>query len=486
MSAQELLDAMAEHATAPARVPEVRMVLALAAARRRRRRVVSGVGVLAAAAAALMVVAMTPWGVRLAAPSPAAGKGPGSLPDHLVVPPAWVPSVAEAPITRAALAVIAPDPGSSEPVKARILLVGADGEGYRSLPGKGLNVSLSPDGRRVAWYNVDAGGPGGGYPDRATARWLQTSDGEVHSVRLRPLDAFGVEITDTTWSPDGRRLAIETQEQIDRNTSKVTTVRNRLWLLDTESGSLTSLCRCGSAAFDASGRLHAIGQPDTAAAESGVTVLPTPQPDSLSLTAAGGPLSLLAPDGGSMLAAVKRDGSGYGPEDDFWLQQADARGLVGERVPLGRLTKVRLLARTASQVWVEVHGSRRTGVTDFTDQGQVWRVDLVTGARTTVLPVRGTGPVGVLTIATDIVAGGQVSPARWQNLPWWHPAALRHQATTSVSSGVGWSRIGSSRIGWLMLITVGTVLVLVPAVRRARRHRVGRTGQPHGRAARRG
>ena len=265
---RQALDAAADRAMAGLRI-DLADVERRALARRRRtrrqaRRRTTG-WLLAAAAAAVLVAVLVPGVPRLISQPPAAvptGE-PGALPDRIFAAPPWAPSVTDAPIARVALVVetqVIVSDWSRSNVRGP-MLVSADGAQYRSLPGHDVyNVSVSPDGRRVAWsdvapYDSLPGTPSTPSPGTvpATAHWVTTATGRQAQADLA-VDGRPTVISALTWSPTGEWIAVSLRYRAgDSGTAQ----ESGLSVVDTRTGRVWPACGpCwNDVAFDAAGRL---------------------------------------------------------------------------------------------------------------------------------------------------------------------------------------------------------------------------------------
>ncbi len=222
-SLHEALSHLADAAPAPAdgHLPAARM-----AWRTRPRRLVWVLPSLALAAAALLLTLVVVPTVQTAPPA-VAPIGPGALPERLFVPPPWTPRVLDRPVVRAAYVVATSFKGFgglSEAVGA--VVVSADGGDYRTLPWQNGDhgLSLSPDGRRVAWVR----GASTGATSTNNAVVLTLATGSLLTARNGVTDAQG-----TTWSRDGRSLAVWGVDYVTPNDSSAGVAN--VYLLDAQT-----------------------------------------------------------------------------------------------------------------------------------------------------------------------------------------------------------------------------------------------------------
>lgn len=137
--------------------------------------------------------------------------GEGSLPTRIVVPPVGTPLVTEQLIERAAYVIATGDVrrGTFSRGLAPVV-VSADGGAYRVVPWHDGDhgLSLSPDGRRLAWVVGDR-------PLVVTKTVVLTfATGELREVPGAPTAADG-----TGWSVDGSRLLVWGATRVSANTS---------------------------------------------------------------------------------------------------------------------------------------------------------------------------------------------------------------------------------------------------------------------------
>ena len=98
-----------------------------------------------------------------------------------------------------------------------------------SRPGQDADPAVSPDGETVAFRRrVDSGG------DLNLDLWLMNVDG----TRPRPLLQGAPDDQDPTWSPDGRQIAFKSDR---REEGSGIGTRNRVWVLDVDSGAVNIL-----------------------------------------------------------------------------------------------------------------------------------------------------------------------------------------------------------------------------------------------------
>ncbi|MBC7638711.1 MAG: PD40 domain-containing protein, partial [Rhodoferax sp.] len=172
---------------------------ATAAWRTRPRRLVWVLPALALAGGALLLTLVVVPSV-LTAPPAVAPTGPGALPERLFVPPLWTAMVSQRPVARAAYVVAT---RGEESVGSAAFVVSADGGSYRRLPWRARDhgLSLSPDGRRVAWVSEEPIETGPNTANHVVVLTLAT--GSLSTAASVPTNAQGAQ-----WSPDGRSLAV--------------------------------------------------------------------------------------------------------------------------------------------------------------------------------------------------------------------------------------------------------------------------------------
>lgn len=178
-----------------------------------RRRIAPASTLVAVALVCVVVVLAVVVGLgAVRRPPVVPAQGTASLPARIVVPPAGTPLVTEQPIERAAY-VIATGHVRRGTFSRGIapVVVSADGGAYRVVPWHDGDhgISLSPDGRRLAWVRGD--GP------RLVTRTvvLTLATGELREVPGAPTAAQG-----TAWSDDGSRLLVWGATRVSENTAE--------------------------------------------------------------------------------------------------------------------------------------------------------------------------------------------------------------------------------------------------------------------------
>lgn len=136
-------------------------------------------------------------------------RGDGALPSRIVVPPVGTPLVTEQPIDRAAYVIAANDLRRSTFSRGTApVVVSADGGQYRVVPwhDDDHGLSLSPDGRRLAWVQ--------GQALQVVTRTvvLTLATGQVDQVPDAPTAADG-----TAWSDDGTHLLVWGSRRVSPN-----------------------------------------------------------------------------------------------------------------------------------------------------------------------------------------------------------------------------------------------------------------------------
>lgn len=195
-SLHEALSQLADTAPTPA---DGHQRAATAAWRTRPRRLVWVLPALALAAVALLLTLVVVPTVLPVTPA-VAPTGPGALPQRLFVPPLWTAMVSQRPVARAAYVVAT---RGEESVGSAAFVVSADGGSYRRLPWRARDhgLSLSPDGRRVAWVSEEPIETGPNTANHVVVLTLAT--GSLSTAASVPTNAEGAQ-----WSPDGRSLAV--------------------------------------------------------------------------------------------------------------------------------------------------------------------------------------------------------------------------------------------------------------------------------------
>ena len=149
---------------------------------------------------ASVVSSMVP--LARSAPSPAEPiLGPGALPEHVYVAPAWTPSVADRPLARAAYVVKVQDRSG---LGLRGMVVSADDGAYRQVPAAAADGVLSWDGRRLAWAEK----PGLTRTSLAVVHVLDLPTGKARQVRLRLDGAVDTLVDGLAFDHVGERLAL--------------------------------------------------------------------------------------------------------------------------------------------------------------------------------------------------------------------------------------------------------------------------------------
>jgi hypothetical protein len=317
---------------------------------------------LAAALVAALVAALA------AAPAGAARETATTtgLPDRLFKQKAGTPEVRDEPIPAASVLLAGLDD--------RWTMVSADATAYRDLRARThrqVPPALSPDGRRIAWWEERA-------RDEPTA-W------QLHVLRLADghRTTLLTDVTDRrpalSWFPDSRRLLALATAADGRPTT---------WVVDAGAGTERVLCRCGQRmVVSTSGAIVAVPgdpgrPPGPEPPPAGVTRLPEARVDGA---------VVVSPDARSW-AAVQLE------VPDYVLAVGGLDGAMRttalREAPYG---VDRVLAWTSDGIWL---GVGEVGIVLF-DPGS--------GARRTVSP---TDYPRVASIATDLAAGAATVPAR--------------------------------------------------------------------------
>lgn len=392
---------------------------------------------LAAAAVAFSLVALAALAgaAPLARPRPAQpAVGQGALPSRIVLPPVGTPLVTEQPMERAAYVIATGDlrRGAFSRGVAPVV-VSADGGAYRIVPWHDGDhgISLSPDGRRLAWVVGDV-------PLDVTRTVVLTlATGELREVPGAPTAADG-----TAWSDDGTRLLVWGSRRVSDNTTQDAAVQvhdaRTLALVRSEPG-------FGPAAM--------VG---------GQVVVPT-MAGSASTGVLNTGRAVLSPDGREA-AEIDMPGIDGGLRNHARLVVHPAGTAPGDFTPVLELREVayaEVLAWTAEGVVVaEYAGSHAPG------PAQVVVLDPGSGSVVrglTRLPadagqdfVVDVNPQ-VVAVATQVLQGGQIADTRPRAWPWHSLERLRWWASDPVRAGL------QAGLGPLAL------LVVVLLVRMARR-----------------
>lgn len=132
----------------------------------------------------------------------AGDRGAPSVPSAVTVPKVWTPELGQAPLSSAGLLLGGPSfPLEDLSDNSTVAVIGGTDDSYRLLPFlgpavPGETVLLSPDGRRVAFEDVDAG-----------MLVVAAVDGTTRQ-RFPPAPADGAGDVPLAWAPDGARLAV--------------------------------------------------------------------------------------------------------------------------------------------------------------------------------------------------------------------------------------------------------------------------------------
>ncbi|MBI4942587.1 MAG: hypothetical protein HY830_17740 [Actinobacteria bacterium] len=394
-------------------------------------------GLVAAAAAAVLLAGSILGGVVGAlrgAPRPAATPtGPGSLPERVYPLPRVVPSVTDHPVARVALVLAGEvtDLGWRGPSTVTgAVLVSADGGEYRRLPGgRAVAVSVSDDGRTVAWAEAREELPDGAPRDlygqiqaQDAVRWVDVRTGRVRAVTLpHPPDDL-LAVTWTSLSPDGSAVAVAT---IRAKRQEGEMARNEVWTVDTRTGAVRTVCEACEAdlAWDGAGRLLGRHDNGTVPAEAAGPIPPRGDVADSWSTIVASHASFVSADGRHRLLLVQGDPSTLGTPDDYRLEEVDLSGATVRSLPLGKQIGATILAWTGDQVLVRLDERDEASAPGL--RSQVLRVDLRTGTRTRLLDAvdpDGSGYPVVDAVARDVAATGRVVATPAPASPWWSPA----------------------------------------------------------------
>ena len=396
------------------------------ARRRPPRRAWVPVAAVCAVAAVLLLVAVAPTsGLRRGAQvTPASG--PGALPVRVFAPPSWTPLVTEAPVERAAY-VLATREVRRGPFSRGIapVVVSADGGAYRVLPWHegDHGLSLSPDGRRVAWVQGGFGGP----ETRTRVVVLTLATGRLVA---QPDDARAPSSAEgTSWSDDGTRLVVWGVDYV--STAPDAGGKGNAYVLDARTLRVVSM-------KEGFGRAVMVGQQVL-----DLTSVVTGARTGLVL----GDAIAMAPDAGRLAVATQTQVGSTWDSQGTRVQEippiAVPRLVV--RSTGGRVVTDRALA---DAVYADVLGWGPRGVA-VVAYGAGWRdvaprvelVDPATGralATLTELPPVNEPDLAVdidpqvVAVAADVLAGGRTAatpPPRWgwwsvEHLRWWLSAPL--------------------------------------------------------------
>ena len=252
MTMKTMLDDAAAHATADARLDlalVLRRAVQEAAVRRRRTRMRGAASSLAAAAAVILVmVVLLPIGSLVRGEGMPAGE-PAPVPRQTGVPaswyyaPEWTPPVTRQPMTAAVMVLSAPlETGSLRnrwsgrgPV-----LVSADAKTYAALPDWGADdggVTLSSDGRRVAWWTANVQATAGAPPKPMVVHMLTLATGEQH-------DAILPRGTPRSMAWAGGDVVLSGVEVLGRPELDQVKRTLRAWRIDGDTGRSAQLCTC--------------------------------------------------------------------------------------------------------------------------------------------------------------------------------------------------------------------------------------------------
>ncbi|WP_088290661.1 hypothetical protein [Kineosporia sp. A_224] len=429
------LDAAADAALAGVRLDLVAVRARAGSARRDR---VRRWGLVAAAAAAvLLVVSMVGGGVGAlrGSPQPAATpSGPGALPERIYPVPRLVPSVTDHPVARVALVLAGEltDLGWGGPSTVTgPVLVSADGGAYRRLPGgRAMAVSVSGDGRTVAWAQAREEVPDGVPVEvfgqiqaQDAVRWVDVRTGRARAVTLPHGPDELLAVTWTSLSPDGSAVAVATLRTMRQGGE--TMARSEVWTVDTRSGTVRTVCEACEAdlAWDGAGRLLGRHDNGTVPAEAAGPIPPTEDVGDSWSTLVASHASFVSADGTHRLLLVQGDPSSLGTPDDYRLVEVDLTGTTVRSLPLGKQIGATILAWTGDQVLLRLDEQADAAASGL--RSEVLRVDLGTGARTRLLDALdpdGSGYPVVDAVARDVAATGRVVATPAPASPRWSPA----------------------------------------------------------------
>lgn len=414
------------------------------AVQRRRDAVRRRLALVAVAAAVILLSFTLTPAATLVPPLPASvPSGPATLPRTVEQAPQWIPTADRDPLGRAIyvlqtdLLTVGQD--AVETTYGGPVLVGADGAGYRRLPGAGqvLAVALSPDGRRVGWV---ADGD-----DVTEVKVLDLRTGRTRSGVLPSAFGRGVAVSALAFSPDGARLAVGGTELFGGGPGQPA-----VFVLDADSASVQQECHgCGDGALAWSAAGSVLVTEGSPLVRNGGGFMPAAENSGLGATR----LDALRPpavvSAGGDLRWWVTDKASDGQEVPLVLRRTGGGQPVREVADLGTWLGAVALADTRRGVLVsrwragggELVAVGDTGRTTLRDAGPV---DLLT---------RSSGPA-VVAVASGLLAeavpgAGPTAPQEWRSLAWyrWQTVQL-------------WRGLPS---GWWL---APLLLLLVPAVRR--------------------
>ena len=114
----------------------------------------------------------------------------------------------------------------------KVTVLGRDGSGARDLtsgPGMAFNAVWSPDGTRIAYARMDS--------TRDMQMWIVNADG-TGNRQLTKFVADQGRPQWPSWSPDGKRIAVQSGVYNQQNRALNTA---HIWIIDVESGAATKL-----------------------------------------------------------------------------------------------------------------------------------------------------------------------------------------------------------------------------------------------------
>jgi hypothetical protein len=427
------LDELARQAPAP-RWPHV-AAAEQAWSRRRRLRVTAPlVAVVVVCSLVLAAGLVGALGIPRRTPVPPA-RGSGALPARIIVPPVGTPLITEQPVERAAYVIAGEDlrRGTFSRGIAPVVVSADDGQ-YRVVPWHegDHGISLSPDGRRLAWVVGDS-------PRVTRVVVLTLATGAMSGVPDAPSAAEG-----TAWSDDGTRLLVWGLRRVSEYESQDPHVEVR------DARTLRLLWRVDG--FGVPAMVH------------GSVLLPE-QESTIQLMTVRAARAVVSPDGTNSAQVVL--------PSDYTNPRSDAR-LVVDSVAARGATSLRSVWLRPAPAYAEALAWAADGVVLARYGGAerhvapvVQVLDPATGrvVRTLTSLPDDAGPLlavdilpQVLAVAADVLAAGQVADTRPRTWPWHSAERVRWWVSDPVKVGL--------QLGLIVVVLVVGV-ALVRMIRRA-------------------
>ena len=141
--------------------------------------------------------------------------------------------------------------GSSISISAEnIWLANADGSGATPITkltngGVGAdNLVWSPDGSKIAFISSRAlDGSNAANTDLAFNLWIMNADGSGATPLTRLTSTSGQGVLDLAWSPDGRRIAFDSNRALDGSDSVNANGSNNIWVINSDGTGAVPLTR---------------------------------------------------------------------------------------------------------------------------------------------------------------------------------------------------------------------------------------------------